>query len=210
MKRYDLQVHTCASPCSNMTPEEVVEATSRADLDGIAITDHDTVENIDRVSELAPPDLNVISGIEVTTTEGHLLGLGVDEPIPRAKPREVVSAIHDQGGLAVLSHPFDTFREYFDSNLELLASMADGVEVINSRCLRTSFNCRAQEFAEQNGLTPTGGSDAHFGVEVGRAVTVADGPVLEAIREGETTAVGRGRYFSGHIATKIHQIRSKL
>jgi hypothetical protein len=60
--RYDLQVHTNASPCSDTEPGAVVTAATSAGLDGIAVTDHDTVENVAAVRRAAPASLDVISG----------------------------------------------------------------------------------------------------------------------------------------------------
>jgi len=78
-RRYDLQVHTDASPCSSASPENVVTAATAAGLDGLVVTDHDTVANVAAVRARAPPTLEVISGVEVTTTQGHLLALGVED-----------------------------------------------------------------------------------------------------------------------------------
>jgi predicted metal-dependent phosphoesterase TrpH len=205
--RYDLQVHTDASPCSATLPEKVVEAAEQVDLDGIVVTDHDTTENVARVRECAPDSLEVVSGVEVTTTQGHLLAIDVAKAPPQTDPLSVVDAIHDNGGLAVLSHPFDALRQFYDTELETLAAAVDGVEVVNSRCVRESFNDQARAFADHHDVAMTGGSDAHFPMEVGRASTAFEGSLREAIEEGTTTPRGRGRYLSGHVATKVHQGR---
>jgi predicted metal-dependent phosphoesterase TrpH len=208
--RYDLQVHTNASPCSATPPEKVTEAAERANLDGIVVTDHDTLTNVDRVRECAPNGLDVVSGVEVTTTQGHLLAIDVTEAPPRTDPLSVVDAIHNQGGIAVLSHPFDALRQFYDRNLPELAAAVDGIEATNSRCVRESFNRQARAFAAHHGLAITGGSDAHFPMEIGRAATEFDGSLRTAIREGTTTPRGRGRYLSGHVATKLHQGRQAV
>lgn len=204
--RFDLQVHTDVSPCSRASPEDVVAAAKRRGLDGIAVTNHDTVEGYDAVAESAGDNLEVIRGCEVTTTQGHLLALGVSSAPPKAEPMTVIDAVHDQGGIAVLSHPFDRLREYYSSELEDIAAAVDAVEVVNSRCLFERFNRRARRFASEYGLPVTGGSDAHFPIEIGRAVTVVpeETDVLMAIRKGSTSARGGGRYLSGHVATKTH------
>jgi len=209
-RRYDLQVHTDASPCSGSSPSAVVDAVIRAGLDGIAVTDHDTVANVAAVRDAAPPDLHVVSGAEVTTTEGHLLALGVDTAPQRGSPLEVIRRVHDQGGVAVLSHPFDSARQTYERNLPALARAVDGIEGVNSRCVLARFNRQAQAFAKAHSLPATGGSDAHFPMEIGRAVTVVRGDVLDAIREGRVEPHGRGRYLSGHVATKLHQVRTMV
>jgi len=210
MKKYDLQVHTDESPCSRASPEDVVEAALEAELDGIAITNHDTLEGFDAVNTLAPADLTVIPGVEVTTTQGHLLALNVNKAPPQDDPLTVIDAIHDQDGLAILSHPFDKLREYYTDNLDEIASVIDGVEVLNSRCLVPQYNQNARSFAEKHSLTITGGSDAHFPMEVGRAYTMSEEPIFDAIREGTTETGGRGGYFSGHVATKLNDALAYL
>lgn len=209
VRRYDLQVHTDASPCSRATPAEIATAAIRAGLSGIAITNHDTLDGVEAVREAIADlgaDLEVIPGVEVTTTQGHLLALGVREAPPRDDPVPVIEDVHDQGGVAVLSHPFDRLRQVYDRELEAIAAVVDGVETRNSRCVRRRYNGESAAFAARNGLAQTGGSDAHFPMEVGRAATACRGDVLTAIRAGETRAIGRGGYLSGHVATKLHQL----
>lgn len=206
MRRYDLQVHTDASPCSRATPREVVEAALGAGVDGIAITNHDTLSGYGAVADLAPAELTVIPGVEVTTSQGHLLALDVREVPPREDPLTVIENVHEQGGLAILSHPFDRLRERYTDDLDEIATRVDGVEGLNSRCIFPRYNHRAREFARLHGLAITGGSDAHFPMEVGRARTVCDRPVLEAIRANETDVEGRGGYLSGHAATKLSDL----
>lgn len=214
--RYDLQVHTDASPCSLAAPEIVVETAVSAGFDGIAITDHDTTEGVEAARAAAPEGFDVIPGVEVTTTEGHLLALGLESPplpgessAPGADPLTVVDVIHERGGVAVLAHPFDRLREHFetgpaaDAPLHQLAEVVDAVEAVNSRCLREAYNDRAREFAARLDLPTTGGSDAHFPMEVGRAYTVCEGDPIRAIQEGRTGSGGRGGYLSGHAATKL-------
>lgn len=210
MNRYDLQVHTNASPCSRATPQDIVDAALKAKLDGIAVTDHDTIDGYKEVNALAPEQLTVIPGVEVTTTQGHILALDVSESPPQADPITVIDAIHEQEGLAVLSHPFDALRESYTEKLEEIAASVDGVEVMNSRCLFGRYNREARSFAETHDIAITGGSDAHFPMEVGRAYTTCDTPVLDAIRNGTTRVGGRGGYLSGHIATKINNALTLL
>jgi len=206
VKQYDLQVHTDASPCSRATPAEIVEAAIDADLDGIAITNHDTLKGYDEVADRAPPDLTVIPGVEVTTTQGHLLALFVEQEPPQTDPLTIIEHVHEQNGLAILSHPFDRLREYYQTDLEVIASQVDAVEAQNSRCLFPRFNRRAREFADRHNLAITGGSDAHFPMEVGRSTTVCDQPLREAIQSRSTQTAGRGGYLSGHTATKLNDL----
>lgn len=77
--RADLHIHTCLSPCGELTmsPRAVVAAARAAGLDLVAITDHNTTENAAAaIAAAAGTGLAVLPGIEMTTAEEvHLLGL---------------------------------------------------------------------------------------------------------------------------------------
>jgi predicted metal-dependent phosphoesterase TrpH len=213
MIKYDLHIHTDASPCSNTSPKSVAAAAQKAGLDGIAITNHDTLEGYEAVRDAAPDKLDVLPGVEVTTTQGHILAIGVDSVPSQGKPKQVIEDIHNKGGLAILAHPFDRLREHFRSdidNLVHLAKLADGIEVANSRCLFERFNQRALSFSECHDIAITGGSDAHFPMEVGRSYTLVDDFLSRNLKNKETISFGRGRYMSGHFVTKIHELRTLL
>ncbi|MCK5861156.1 MAG: PHP domain-containing protein, partial [Candidatus Hydrogenedentes bacterium] len=76
----DLHVHSALSPCADdsMTPRAIVLAALAADLDLIAICDHNSAENVLAVQQAArnfADDLfTVIAGMEITTVEeAHIL-----------------------------------------------------------------------------------------------------------------------------------------
>ncbi len=77
--RADLHIHTCLSPCGELTmsPRAIVDLARAAGLDIIAVTDHNTTENAAAVIEAARGTaLAVLPGMELTTVEEvHLLGL---------------------------------------------------------------------------------------------------------------------------------------
>jgi len=78
--RADLHIHTCLSPCAelDMTPSRVVSAAIEEGLDIIAVTDHNTAENIPSAMK-AGGEITVIPGMELTTAEEvHLLALFPD------------------------------------------------------------------------------------------------------------------------------------
>jgi len=75
----DLHIHTCLSPCADlgMTPIKIVRHAVAAGLSIIAITDHNSAENVTSVTAAARgTGLYVIPGIEITTSEEvHIVGL---------------------------------------------------------------------------------------------------------------------------------------
>lgn len=81
--KYDLHVHTDFSD-GVLTPEEVVDLAIKRNLDGIAITDHDSIKGVKRAMEHANKikNFNVIPGIEFSCIyrdeEVHILGYFID------------------------------------------------------------------------------------------------------------------------------------
>ena len=81
MKNYfaDLHLHTVLSPCADllMTPKNIIDRALEVGLDLIAITDHNSAENVEVTMELAvDTPLTILPGMEVETKEEvHLLCL---------------------------------------------------------------------------------------------------------------------------------------
>ena len=78
--RLDAHVHTDASYDAEGTVREVLAYGHNADIDAIAVTDHDTTVAARRALELQGAyDVTVLPGVEVSTAAGHVLGLGGDD-----------------------------------------------------------------------------------------------------------------------------------
>lgn len=177
LSRYDLHVHTRYSRDGRCTPLEAVRTARSKGLSGIAITDHDSINGNLEAARLNLKDFVVIPGIEVSSKDGHILGLNVMEPIPPGLPAaETVALIREQGGIAVAAHPFGLGRKIG----AVLKAKFDAIEVFNSR---TYFgNSLAREFAEKNKLPMVAGSDAHYPDEIGLAgVEVNCKPTVDAV-----------------------------
>src|SRR3990172_8073732 len=90
---------------------DYVEA--HTDLDVLAITDHDDVRGALKAREIWARGnyrFELVTGAELTTIEGHLLALFVDEPLPNlCHMEQALEAIHKQGGVAVAPHPMNPF-----------------------------------------------------------------------------------------------------
>ncbi|ELZ19795.1 PHP domain-containing protein [Haloterrigena salina JCM 13891] len=201
--RIDPHVHTTASYDGTTTPAELVDAARRAGLDGIAVTDHDTIDGAREVARLASDDLLVIIGCEVSTADGHLLALGVDAaPEPGRPLPQTARAVREAGGVAIVAHPFQRSRH---GARRAAIENVDGVEVYNAHAVTNVRNRQADQFATRRDYPRFGASDAHRPENVGRAATdvrlpadavpsTADTPptetVLEAMRAGRTDPVG--------------------
>lgn len=196
----ELHCHSRRSHDGRDPVEALLDQARERNLDAIAITDHDTIEASLRAVELAPSfDLVAIPGVEISTRAGHVLGLGVTEPIQSGQSfQETVDRVHDDGGIAIVPHPFQELREGVLRSIstdEIVA--ADGIETYNSRILTGRSNRQAEALAAKYSLPMTAGSDAHVKEMVGRAVTLVDAPersadaILDAIRAGETRIDGQ-------------------
>ncbi|UVE50811.1 PHP domain-containing protein [Haloferax larsenii] len=196
----DLHVHTEASYDCHTSVEAVLDRAAAAGLDAIAITDHDSVASLARAFEIAHEyGVHVVPGVEVSTADGHLLALGIDQLLSPGRPlAETTREIHDRGGLAVVPHPFQKFR-HGASRRAIQTADVDAIEVYNAHTLTGFRNGQARRYARRHGLPGTGGSDAHKASLVGRASTTVSlpkgddlttGGILDAIRAGRTVANG--------------------
>jgi len=205
--RADLHMHTTVSD-GWPTPSQLVEhAARRAGLDLIAITDHDTIEGARRAADYAArrTKLHVIVGEEVSSRDGHIIGLFLDHRVkPGLSAAATIHAIHEQGGIAIAAHPFwRTQRQVRTGNPVhgvgwLAAELAfDGIEVENATPGFYLFNQLARRLNLGLGAAELGGSDAHIVDAVGRAFTEFPGKtpaeLRKAIETGKTRA-GRRRY----------------
>ena len=69
---YDFHIHSCLSPCgdNDNTPNNIVGMAKISELDVVALTDHNTVENCPAFFEAAKRlGVTAIAGMELTTSE---------------------------------------------------------------------------------------------------------------------------------------------
>jgi len=186
----DLHIHTSFSDGMADVPELLDYVESETDLDIIGIVDHDDVRGA-----LAARDqwakrsyrFELVTGIEVTAIEGHLLALYVDEPMESLRPLErVVEDVHRQGGLCVVPHPMSWLtRSIGEQTLRGFVGSLDGIEVACCSPAARVSNGRAAEL---------GGSDAHFLQAVGSAYTLFEGRSAADLKRAITARTTRAVY----------------
>lgn len=167
---FDLHVHTTFSACSSISAEKLVGQAKTKGLDGVCITDHDTMAVKNHLEEgLQKNGLCVIFGMEYTTSQGDFLVFGPFEGLPLGMPaRRLLDIVDREGGVAVAAHPFRCIRK---TEQELLsAGYCRILEGINGRNLTTE-NSAALHLAEQHNIHIVNGSDAHSLPEIGQAPT---------------------------------------
>jgi len=190
--RIDLHVHTAYSMDGHCTIKDAIRSAKAKGLDGFAIADHNTVAGHKEAKKLSEKGFIIIPSIEVSSSGGHIVGLGVSEDIPRdLSPEETVEKIKGQGGLAIAAHPFAPGR----NPSMIYRAKFDAMEVINSRAIFPSNNL-ARRFAERNKIPGVGGSDAHHCYDIGLAYTnlnceMSVDSICSKIRKGGSSAMGR-------------------
>ena len=187
--RADIHMHTNLGD-GWASPEKVFEEAIHRNLPLIAITDHDHVEGAKRVQEVIYKQniaLQMITGVEVSTRQGHLLGLFVKKaPKTMRSVEESIEDIKAQGGLVIVPHPLGRLvpslsRAKIDALLEKGYTI-DGIEMYNPSPANASMRPAVRDANQQWGLAETGGSDAHFWQHIGSAYTLFPGSSADDLR----------------------------
>lgn len=214
--RADIHIHTRYSDGSATVRQVLDHVARRTPLRVIAIADHDTLDGALAAADIAHQyPIDVIVGEEVSSRDGHILGLFLSTRVaPCMSATETVAAIHEQGGLAIAAHPFCRYRRSERRTRPvlgvgtLLATVPfDGVEVDNATPFLRMANDRARRYNRaQTNLPELGNSDAHIVQAIGRSYTVFSGQTAvdfrAAIMAGHTLAVD-DRYQPGDLAAYL-------
>jgi hypothetical protein len=197
--RADLHLHTNLGD-GTASPARVLGEARRRGLDVIAVTDHDHLEGAKRVADLlaresadeqAAHPIHLIWGSEVTTREGHFIGLFLREPVKMLRRvEETIEAIAAQGGLCIVPHPLGRLvpslsRRKIDELLERGYPL-DGIELYNPSPANRAARAEVRRLNEQWGLAAVGGSDAHFWQHIGAAYTTFAGRTPDDLRAALT------------------------
>ncbi|MDE1798398.1 MAG: PHP domain-containing protein, partial [Candidatus Micrarchaeota archaeon] len=125
--RFDLHVHSVHSKDSITPVEKLCDAYAKLGFAGFALTDHGSFAGVARAQAHAREKklpIEVVGGCEFLSDMGEVIGLHLNEAIaarasmppsgvgPVYEFAPLCDAIHDQGGTAVLPHPFDAVRRH--------------------------------------------------------------------------------------------------
>lgn len=197
--KIDLHNHSYYSNDGLSSPKKLIKKALKMGLDGIAITDHNTVDGWpEAIEEARKLNAFLVLGQEISTEKGDLLGLFLSKKVESRIFSEAVKEIKAQGGVAILPHPFH-FPESFKGKIKDVAEEIDGLEVFNSRGPISLLDRAALVAAKDNGLAITGGSDSHVCWTCGNAYAEAEAENLEdfkkAILERKTKVSGKKSCF---------------
>lgn len=203
-------MHTTHSRDGFCSVADVIQTAKARGLDGIAITDHNTIAGHAEAKKLSGRGFVVIPGIEVSSADGHILGLGVNKPVPWGlSAGETVKRIKEQGGIAIAAHPFALGRKPGIVH----KARFDAIEVFNSRALFLA-NPLAREFAEKNHLPMVAGSDAHYCGDIGLASVTLNceakiESILKEIKEGRASISGQTLPLPSFLRGVLHRIHHR-
>jgi predicted metal-dependent phosphoesterase TrpH/glycosyltransferase involved in cell wall biosynthesis len=188
----DLHMHTDHSPdCATPVPT-LLDAATKVGLGAIAVTDHNEISGALEAREMAN-GIKVIVAEEVKTADqGEVIGLFIEEKIPRGMTlQETIAEIRRQGGLVYVPHPFDRMHAVPDyEHLLDVVEEIDAIEVFNPRVAFTAFNDEAARFAAKYRIVAGAGSDSHVAQGLGSVkikMRDFDGPeeFLESLRDAD-------------------------
>ncbi|ACV24908.1 PHP domain-containing protein [Methanocaldococcus fervens] len=205
----DLHIHTKYSgickfwklsfPDSVEEPRNILKVAKKRGIGVLAITDHNTIRGGVETKKIEKEfGVEVIVGSEIMTKEGEIIGLFLNEEIPKyLTPEETIERIKEQGGLAIAPHPYSPICKalgdrIFDLDL-------DGVEVFNAYHRDGIVNNIALNKVIKNyhkkPFAFIGSSDAHIARMVGNAYTLFEGnsadDLYKAIVKKRTTFEGK-------------------
>ena len=190
-----------------VTPAELVDAALKAGIDLIAVTDHDTMTSVGETQSRGEAvGLTVVAGQEVTTkwpAQTHIVGWFLEKPVKRGMSLDdTVAAIHAQGGLVLVPHPF--MPVYFGSiqpgmlRRLIEEQSVDAIEILSTVPMGAMRRTLLLEFYNANRErlgAAIGASDCHFGPsDIGRAMTEFDGDFRTAVMERKTRPVAGVRH----------------
>ncbi|MBD6955982.1 MAG: PHP domain-containing protein [Thermoplasmata archaeon] len=186
--KFDIHIHSKYSEDGIMEPEEIVRIAQKKGFDGIAITDHNSME---AYRNIRSSQIEIIKGVEVSSCCGHILAIGIQEEIKRGlSVDETIDKIREQGGIAIAAHPYRYWSGLGEKNI--LNKRFDAIEILNGRSFKKD-NLRAESLAKRMNLPGTGGSDAHFPYEIGKAWIEVNEDPIDAIRKNNLKVKGDSR-----------------
>lgn len=206
----DLHIHSVHSYDGTASVSAILKyASSKLDLNVIAITDHDSMAGVNEALDLAPRyGLEVIPGCEVSSKDGHVLCLFISKPIPAGLSLlETVLRTGEQGGLCVAAHPmakgvnslkFSTIRDAL--NNQNAKEILVGIEAYNGGLVYTRRNPMVEDESALLPLAQLGNSDSHVLNMIGQGSSWFKGSTASDLRnaiQNHSTRPRRGQGLTG-------------
>lgn len=184
MGKADLHIHTSDGDGLDSVEAIFEHVEARTDLDVVAITEHDSLETALRARETwarGGHRFDFVPGVEVTTLEGHVVALYVEEPLPSLRRvEETIEAVRRQGGVCFVPHPMSWLtRSIGPGTFERVAAAGlsfDGIELASASPTTRLYLQKARRLNKETYRLPwVGASDAHFVQAIGSGYTGFEG-----------------------------------
>ncbi|MDO5862379.1 MAG: PHP domain-containing protein [Thermoplasmata archaeon] len=198
-------------PEAVVSPEKQVDRARQNGMDVVCITDHDEIHGAliaETYARQKYDDIQVVVGEEVTTADGEVIGLFLNERIPEMlSVEETIDRIREQGGLTVAPHPFSFHVPGLKERV--LDLDLDGIEVINGGHPDAYTNMFARTVVDRypGRWAETSGSDAHSKYTTGYNWTEFPGNTAEdfrrAILDKTTVACGEAAPVFGQVQWSV-------
>lgn len=203
-----IHFHSNYSYDSNISLESLVAFAERENFGCLALTDHDNLEGALRLREMT--SMKVIVGEEITTRDGDVIGLFLEEFIrPGMSARDTALAIREQGGLVLLPHPFTrAFGVGVGAKAFDMLDLIDAVEVNNGQHVTSGPDRKARRFAKSFDFAQFVGADSHMTHSIAPCYQIMrdfDGPAdfVDALR---SATLHPGRHPFSYFAATAYRI----
>lgn len=164
---FDFHIHSKYSYDSLLSPSKIIKISKKIGLNGIAITDHDTIRGSMEAKKISDESIFIIVGSEIKTNKGDIVGLFLLDDIKKKDFDEVIDEIREQDGIVMLPHPY----KRGGNSIAELGQKVDLIEVKNGR-LMPYKNTLAEKLASSLNKPIIGNSDAHLAIEIGCVKTL--------------------------------------
>ena len=170
----DFHTHSTLSHDGGISDVQYEHILENNILDCIAITDHDEIDFAFAMQDKWGE--KIIVGEEVSTTDGHLIGLFLKKKIkPKLSAKQTIDEIKSQGGIVYIPHPFDRRRKGITKEeLDEIIHDVDIIERFNARYFTPGGNEKANAYATEHQKPTATGTDSHALNEIGRTYTLID------------------------------------
>ena len=220
--RADLHIHTLASDGTDGIEAILAHVMANTDLDVLGIADHERIDAAIAARAIVRARglrVEIVVGEEVTTRDGHLLALFIEERLrPFRSMRTTIGEVHEQGGIAIPAHPLFPYPLCAQgwTLRRLLAAgdprvRPDALEAFNPTTFGRLVHERVSAFAAAHGVATVGNSDAHEAAAIGVGYTSFPGRTAEDVRrailEGTTGWAGSFHRTTSQLPTFGRQLR---
>jgi predicted metal-dependent phosphoesterase TrpH len=211
--KLDLHVHSFYSRDAIGSPKDIIKYVKKRGLNGIAITDHNTIKGSIEALKHSSENFIVIPGLEVSTSDGHLIALNVKKNIKNGLSlEETIENIINLGGIPIVPHLFRSLSGIKKEKLKKIHNKISAIEVFNS-CCPIKNNIKTAGIAEILDLGGTGGSDSHIPEFAGYGYSIIDtndlcaDEIIDCIKNKKTWGEGQVLSFDYRIRRVIKSIK---